>query len=234
MTGRSEPFQGDAWYAWEEEDTEQSWLLDYVDVLCVNLAMVLVLLVSRLQTETESVTATATAAQLQITEELPPLAEPEIPSRAALDASLQEEGVEIVHDANGMTLQIAEVVLFDSSKARLKDTAEPLLERAVLLLNAFGEVDVAVQGHTDDRPVQGGQYQSNWELASARANAVAAFLLNSGFPPERLRLESYADTRPIADNATDEGRSRNRRVELRVEMTPLASAPVADGYRSDS
>jgi len=76
-----------------------------------------------------------------------------------------------------------------------------------------------VQGHTDNRPVQGGNYRSNWELAAARANAVAAFLLRQGFPPEQLRVESYADTRPVAENASDAGRAQNRRVELLVEFS---------------
>jgi chemotaxis protein MotB len=140
---------------------------------------------------------------------------------------LADGGVKVIRDPEGMTLQIAEVVLFDSSEASLKESAAPVLERAFMLLREFdelGEADVAVQGHTDDKPVQSGPYQSNWELAAARANAVAAVLLASGFPPERLRLESYADTRPIANNATDAGRARNRRVELRLELPPMEYA----------
>jgi chemotaxis protein MotB len=136
------------------------------------------------------------------------------------------DGVRIVRHEDAVTLQIAEVVLFDSSRAMLKPTAAPVLERAIMLLNEFGEVAVAVQGHTDNQPVRGGEYRSNWELASARANAVAAHLLQQGFPPERLRVESYADTRPVAENDTSTGRARNRRVELRVAL-PLAAETIA-------
>jgi chemotaxis protein MotB len=137
------------------------------------------------------------------------------------------DGVEVVRHEDAVTLQIAEVVLFDSSRALLKTTAAPVLERAIMLLNEFGEVAVAVQGHTDNQPVRGGEFRSNWELSAARANAVAAFLLQQGFPPERLRVESYADTRPVAENDTRTGRAQNRRVALRVELPPVTGAITA-------
>jgi chemotaxis protein MotB len=88
----------------------------------------------------------------------------------------------------------------------------------VLTLQEIGEADVAVEGHTDDRPILGGPFHSNWELAAARANAVTRYLLSQGFNPRRLRSVSYADTHPVADNATESGRAENRRVNLRVDF----------------
>ncbi len=264
MTVRTDTVEDDAWYAWGEDGQEQSWLLSYVDVLCVILAMVLVLLVTELRTQPPATASPESAplenslepAPLPVTQETPahapfaplgtslppppvsgilrpvtalPVSEPAPPAPAT---DIPTDGVQILRDATGMTLQIAEAVLFDSARAELKPTAAPVLERAVILLTEFGEVDVAVQGHTDDRPIHGGPYASNWTLGAARANAVATFLLSRGFPAERLRLESYADTRPITDNGTSEGRSLNRRVEIRVELPPLPAAePV---QRSES
>lgn len=272
MSGRSEALEDDVWYAWEEDASEQGWLLSYVDVLSVILAMLLVLLVSSLHrqstsedqasTEVEtpelvSVSVAADAAPVSvpiIIEPSAPLFSPlpaslpppppapiprpqreitaidvsgaDVPTRQASQANSDQalEGLEIVHHDDAVTLQVAEVVLFDSSRAALKRTGTPVLERAALLLNEFGEVDVAVQGHTDNRPVRGGEFRSNWELAAARANAVAAFLLQQGFPPDRLRVESYADTRPVAGNDTSSGRAKNRRVELHVELPPVEEA----------
>jgi chemotaxis protein MotB len=137
------------------------------------------------------------------------------------------DGVEVVRQADAVTLKIAEVVLFDSSRAMLKFTAAPVLGRAIMLLKEFGEVDVAVQGHTDNQPMRGGEFRSNWELSAARANAVATFLMQQGFPPERLRVESYADTRPVAENDTPTGRAKNRRVELRVELPSTKDGAVS-------
>ncbi|HUO66073.1 MAG TPA: OmpA family protein, partial [Gammaproteobacteria bacterium] len=78
------------------------------------------------------------------------------------------------------------------------------------------EARISVEGHTDNVPVQGGPFPSNWDLASARANAVARYLLEQGFEPSRLQSVSYADTRPVASNDTEEGRAANRRVELQI------------------
>ena len=82
-----------------------------------------------------------------------------------------------------------------------------------------GDARISVEGHTDDVPVQGGVFDSNWDLAAARANAVTRYLLAQGFAPARLQSVSYADTRPVSDNATAEGRAANRRVELQIEFT---------------
>jgi len=278
MTDPHGSLDGDAWYTWEEATSEEGWLLSYVDVLSVILAMLLVLLVTSLQPEPPLPDA-GEAPEPSIASEVPPATKPAVPvetpafspverpieapaqstvpetSRSLVmqhaplstalppplpalpqipgetmarpnpaDTTMDIDGVEVLRDDGGLTLQIAEVVLFDSSQAELKAGAGPVLERAILLLRAFGNTEVAVQGHTDNRPVQGGHYRSNWELAAARASAVATFLMAQGFPPDRLRLESYADTRPIADNDTDEGRARNRRVVLRVEMDELTVA----------
>ena len=276
MNDQAEMVEDDAWYAWGENGPEPGWLLSYVDVLCVILAMVLVLLVTELRTQPPPATEAsapppsentvepvpvpagheipdlalfaplsaslppppATAILRPVTE-MPVPREPALPEEAAPDHSVEmldrpSDDVKILRDEQGMTMQIAEAVLFDSARAELRNTAGPVLERTVLLLGEFAEVDVAVQGHTDDRPIQGGPYSSNWALGAARANAVAGFLLEQGFPPERLRLESYADTRPITDNTTPEGRARNRRVEIRVDLAPLAAAGTASDQRSES
>lgn len=260
MMDQSESLQSAEWYAWEDDESEQGWLLSYVDVLSVILAMLLVLLVSSLRleeeapqvaiAETEMPTAPPVmdamlpaprplSLQSSLSAALPPpvpyhqmnprtLAAAESSPAIAVDsvrvdtqaddAAMTVDGVEVVHHEDGVSLQISEVILFDSSQSELKATAEPVLERTIMLLREFGEVEVAVQGHTDNRPLLSGAYGSNWELAAARANAVAAFLLERDFPPDQLRVESYADTRPVAENTTDAGRSKNRRVELLVEF----------------
>jgi chemotaxis protein MotB len=116
-------------------------------------------------------------------------------------------------------LTISEVALFESSRAALQETASPLLTELAATLREVGDVQLAVQGHTDSNPLApGARFESNWDLAAARANAVARYLLAHGFDPARLRSVSYADTRPVADNSTAEGRAANRRVELQVEF----------------
>ena len=127
--------------------------------------------------------------------------------RGQLAATRREHGLEIT---------IPEVALFDSARATLHESARPVLDELAATLREGGETRISVEGHTDNVPVQGGQFASNWDLASARANAVARYLLEQGFEPSRLQSVSYADTRPVASNDSEQGRAANRRVELQI------------------
>jgi chemotaxis protein MotB len=117
---------------------------------------------------------------------------------------------------HGLEITIPEVALFDSARATLHESARPVLDELAATLREGGETRISVEGHTDNVPVQGGQFASNWDLASARANAVARYLLEHGFEPSRLQSVSYADTRPVASNDSEQGRAANRRVELQI------------------
>ena len=77
---------------------------------------------------------------------------------------------------------------------------------------------IRVEGHTDNVPVNNPDFPTNWELSAARASRVLRLLADSGTSKSRqLFLAGYADTRPIADNATPEGRSLNRRADIVIE-----------------
>jgi chemotaxis protein MotB len=121
-------------------------------------------------------------------------------------------------DQRGLVVRLlTDDVLFDSGAAVLKQPSLPLLGKIADLLTHGGIVnDVRVEGNTDDVPVSGGDFLSNWELSSARADAVLQFLLAHGVKPSRLSATGYADQNPVASNATAEGRSLNRRVDLVV------------------
>ncbi len=91
------------------------------------------------------------------------------------------------------------------------------------------EVDqrIEVQGHTDNLPISGKlaeHYPSNWELAGARAAVVVRLFAKQGVPGSRLMATSYADTQPVASNATPDGRARNRRIEIRLVPKPTVGA----------
>jgi chemotaxis protein MotB len=119
----------------------------------------------------------------------------------------------------GIALAIPAVALFTSARADIEPAAIPLLTELAATLREVGDARIAVEGHTDDQPVLGGTFDSNWDLAAARANAVTRFLLEQGFAPDRLHSVSFADTRPVADNETTDGRAANRRVELQIELS---------------
>ena len=112
-----------------------------------------------------------------------------------------------------ITLNLGEGVLFDSGKAELKPDAVPMLERLVSG-GVSRKNQIRVEGHTDDRPIRGGSYKSNWELSMARAYTVLGQLQAAGVEPQRLSGVGYGEYRPVADNRTPEGRAQNRRIEI--------------------
>jgi chemotaxis protein MotB len=121
-------------------------------------------------------------------------------------------------DERGLVLQLlTDEVLFDSGQAVLKDKSLPLLTEIAHLLERGGLVNpVRVEGNTDNQPIHGAYFHSNWQLSAARADAVLEYLLAKGVSQSRLSLAGYGDQRPIATNATAAGRSLNRRVNLVV------------------
>ena len=78
---------------------------------------------------------------------------------------------------------------------------------------------IKVEGHTDNVPVTFNErFKSNWDLAAARSASVAGFLVDSaGIPQERLKVNGFADTKPVASNDTPEGRAQNRRIEVIID-----------------
>ncbi len=167
---------------------------------------------------------TPVAAPAALDEPLAPSAVAEAPADSAqtrlvnaIENTLGNE-VRITPQERGVSLEIAEVILFDSGKAELKPHATPVLQQIALSLKEAVNAEISIEGHTDDRPIHHGRFASNWELAAARANQVTHFLLNAGLDADRVRSISYGDAKPIADNATAAGRAANRRVNLRVDF----------------
>lgn len=120
-----------------------------------------------------------------------------------------------------VALVISEEDIFDSGSAVISKAAvNALKEVRDVILSGSGTVVIA--GHTDNVPITGsGLFATNWDLSSSRAAAVAHAMTELlGVPAERVEVEAHADTRPIADNATEEGRRKNRRVE--ILMRPAA------------
>jgi chemotaxis protein MotB len=115
-------------------------------------------------------------------------------------------------------------LLFASGSATLIAQARPLLGEIGALVNLDRTHPVAVEGNTDDVPIHGGAFPSNWELSTARASMVVRFLIDQRVYATRLSASGYADLRPIDSNATAQGRARNRRVEIVLQRMYGGSA----------
>lgn len=136
-----------------------------------------------------------------------------------IDALVEQEGlagrVKTTIRRKGLVVQLlTDQVFFDSGRAELKAPARRLLPRLARVINGERRHPVAVEGHTDSRPVSGGAFRSNWGLSGARAESVVLAFEAGGVPRRRMTQIGYAERQPIATNATPGGRSRNRRVEI--------------------
>jgi chemotaxis protein MotB len=132
-------------------------------------------------------------------------------------------------DERGLVVQLlTDDVLFDSGHAVLKQRSLPLLSQIATLLARDGIVNpVRVEGNTDNVPIHSALFKSNWQLSTARADAVLEYLLARGVSPTRLSLAGYADQKPVASNATAAGRSLNRRVNLVVLRRSFEGSPTS-------
>ncbi len=106
-------------------------------------------------------------------------------------------------------------LLFPSGDAVPNDAAFNLIEKVAGILAPY-ENPVHVEGFTDNQPIATSRYPSNWELSTARAASIVRMLAMEGVAPRRLAAVGYGEFQPVADNATAEGRARNRRVVLVV------------------
>ena len=135
-----------------------------------------------------------------------------------------------------VTIRLMGETAFDSGKADIKAQMVPLLLKIGSVL-ADGKGEVIIAGHTDNVPVHGGPYGSNLKLSIARAATVAEFLLaKSAIPASRVSTMGFGKYRPIATNDTDEGRKRNRRVEI-ILQAPESPKPqkteISDSIRGN-
>lgn len=114
----------------------------------------------------------------------------------------------------GLVINVEEKLLFASGKTDFKEGAESVLSRLAAHLKKVPN-PIQINGHTDNVPIHTRDFPSNWHLSSARAIKTAEFLIISEkMPMQRIHVAGYSETAPAADNATADGRSKNRRVEL--------------------
>jgi chemotaxis protein MotB len=133
-----------------------------------------------------------------------------------LSTQVAAGAVSIKMGRDGLVISLREAGFFDSGSAEPKQAALPTLREIAARLNAT-PYDLRVEGHTDNVPIHNAEFDSNWELSSARATRIARLFLNMGaMPPDRVSAAGYAEFHPVASNDTAGGRAENRRVDLVV------------------
>ncbi len=139
---------------------------------------------------------------------------------AVLEPELRSKKVRLTHDERGMVISLASDVFFDVSSAELQmENAREILHK---LARLFSREDLAsntfrIEGHTDSLPTDpNGPWASNWELSTERSLSVLRYLSDLNVNEQQFQVMGLADTVPLFDNATAEGRAFNRRVDIVV------------------
>ena len=133
-----------------------------------------------------------------------------------LSSQIASHAISLEMGRDGLVISLREAGFFDSGSAVPKAEAEQTLRQIAGRLGAT-PYDVRVEGHTDNVPIHTAEFDSNWELASARATRIARlFLEMKAIPPERISAAGYGEYHPVAANDTAQGRAENRRVDLVV------------------
>lgn len=122
--------------------------------------------------------------------------------------------LDIRREGRGVVLQLQDTRLFASGSAELRPQVRAELRKVGQELARL-EQPIRIEGHTDNVPMNGGAFASNWDLSAARATSVLRFFLSeTRIPAARFSVAGYGEYRPIASNGTEQGRAKNRRVDI--------------------
>lgn len=124
---------------------------------------------------------------------------------------IQQDMLAIRRTDSGVEIELRTDILFPSGSATMAPKATAVLQQLADTLKPLS-FPMRVEGHTDNRPINTAQFPSNWELSAARAATVVHLFMERGVDPSRLAVIGLGEFRPVADNATEEGRNMNRRV----------------------
>ncbi len=134
---------------------------------------------------------------------------------------IQQAKLDSLRMRNEQVYTIPGEFLFDSGRAELKKSSIPKLEEVAKNILAEVATDnnwmIRVEGHTDNVPIKSKRYSSNWELSTARALSVVTYFIEHNYAkPEQIHAIGYAEYKPLVPNDSEENRSKNRRVEIRL------------------
>ncbi|MEW6601320.1 MAG: OmpA family protein [Nitrospirota bacterium] len=128
-----------------------------------------------------------------------------------------------------LTLTMVEKILFDSGKADIKANGKKVLDRVADILKTINDKQIRIEGHTDNVPIGPAlaeKFPTNWELSTSRATTVVKYLQEKGVNPALLNAAGYSEYKPVESNETDDGKSKNRRIEIVLIPLDKESVPA--------
>lgn len=135
----------------------------------------------------------------------------------AVDESNMSDQIDVTFTSQYVQLSMKGALLFDSGKAELREESTRILDKVGVILERYSDGLIEIEGHTDNVPISSSRFASNEELSDARALSVFYYLQeNTVLDSVSMKHSGMGERVPIADNSTEEGRSKNRRVEIRI------------------
>ncbi len=134
-----------------------------------------------------------------------------------LKSEIQKGEIAVTQLKDKLSLSMVDKILFDSGSAEVKKEGKNVLDRVAEILKKVADRQIRIEGHTDDVPIGSRiakKYPTNWELSNARATNVVKYLHEKGIDPKLLSPGGYAEYRPVVSNETEEGKAKNRRIEI--------------------
>lgn len=209
-----------------EEHADETWLIPYSDLLTLLLALFIVLFASSSLDKNKAAQIQYALAAAFGNDGFSDGGNASVNfMNDAMDLNLEDDGVIISSDANGATLEMTSINLFDKGSVILKPEAIPVIKKISLLLNSskYKKYRIIVEGHTDDTN-ESDILPSNWELSGARAGAVVRAMISNSMDINRFKAVGLAEISPAYPNMNPygepipENRIKNRRVIIRIEF----------------
>lgn len=217
-----------------DEHIDETWLIPYADLLTLLLALFIVLFAaSTIDAQKYNALRDALNAAFDggtigiMDQEAPEIVQLEVPRTDRDLRDLEKQLNDYIEDNDlsmvlattiedfSLTLTIRDYVMFDSGRADVRPEFIYVINEISNIVEEFPAYNIVVSGHTDNIPISSSQFQSNWDLSSARAlNFMKLLLQNDSIRAERFSMAGYGEYRPVASNDTAEGRALNRRVEV--------------------
>jgi chemotaxis protein MotB len=156
---------------------------------------------------------------VQLADELEQLRQAKSLLEEKLKREIGDKQVKLEMAERGLVITLITELLFDSGKAKISSEGAGVLNKIAPILkkNAYDN-EIGIEGHTDNVPITYSGWKSNWELSTARSTEVLHYLIDKGdLNPKKLSATGYGEYRPVASNDTEEGRQKNRRVEIIIK-----------------
>lgn len=233
----------------EKEENAERWLLTYADLITLLLIFFIIMYtmakmdVAKFNVMAESLsgafkgTKSINVGSEGILKDLPPVpkdlgAGAEQKAMDSLEGKINnlakkynlQDYIKVTQEERGLDVEIknelVNIVLFQSGSAELTPEATDIISKIGTLLTELPDNYMRIEGHTDNIPISTKAFKSNWDLSTSRSTNVINLLINkAGLDPTKLSAVGYGEYKPLADNNTEDGRAKNRRVNIVIIKT---------------